>query len=153
MLTPRQTLGLTRMAFFCLCATAGVLMLGPFQGLERSLGLSDKEAHAILFFTLTCGLFLVAPQRRRVELAAVALLIGVGIELAQGATGRSMSMADVAADALGVTAATLPGLIERLRHHVRAHPYLTWREIARSDRRRSGAARRPSPAMAAKAAS
>lgn len=135
--TPRQIVRLCRLAAaVCALGLAG-LMLGPFQGLEEAFGLSDTAAHAIAFFAATTGLFLVAPQWRRGDIAMGAVAFGVVIELLQGLTGRSMSLTDVAADLVGVGVALVPGTIERLRWMARAHPDLTLAEIAARDRRAS----------------
>ena len=113
------------------------LMLGPFQGLERAFGLSDKAAHAIAFFAATTGLFLIAPGWRRSDIALGAAGFGVAIEALQGLTGRSMSATDVLADLLGIGVALIPGLIEQVRWMARAHPDLTLAEINAQDRRRT----------------
>jgi hypothetical protein len=74
-------------------ATAGAvmliaLMLGPFQGLEQRVGMTD-----------------VLPA------AGLALALGIAVELLQAQLGRSASLSDLAADLVGIVlAATLwPG--------------------------------------------
>lgn len=122
-------------------AIVGLLIftLGPFQGVESRAGLSDKSAHAIAFYVITLLVFCVAPQSRRNDLALMTLGLGLLIELAQGLTGRSVSLLDFLADAAGVFAATAPGWIERLRYDARRNPYLTFSDISAKDRRqRSG---------------
>ncbi|MBN9318548.1 MAG: hypothetical protein J0I28_02515 [Caulobacterales bacterium] len=111
-------------------------MLGPFQGLEESFGLSDKAAHALAFYATTLGLFLAAPRMRRMDLALGVLGFGLVMEGLQGVAGRDISLWDFAADAAGVAAAVAPGMVERLRHHVRTNPYMTFAEIGARDRRR-----------------
>lgn len=135
-LTPRHLLIAGRLTAALTVLLATVLMLGPFQGLERSLGLSDAVAHAIAFYLLTVMAFLVAPRARRTDLWIMVMAFGVAVEIIQGFTGRSASLADLMADAFGATAAILPGLVERLRTDVRRHPYMSYRDIARLDRRR-----------------
>ena len=115
------------------------LTLGPFQGAEGAFGLSDKAAHMVAFYGLTILAFIVAPSRRRTDLAIIVLTFGLAIEIAQGLSGRSTSLSDFMADMLGVAFATLPGLVERLRHNARTNPYMTFANIARSDRRRHSA--------------
>ncbi|AQR63374.1 hypothetical protein BZG35_05550 [Brevundimonas sp. LM2] len=110
-------------------------MLGPFQGAEKAFGLTDTMAHAIAFYALSMGLFLCFPRWRRTDLAIVAMAIGVAVEVLQGMTGRSASVHDLLADGAGVLAATLPGLVERLRHQVRSNPYMSFADIRRYDRR------------------
>ena len=135
-LTPRKIVRLARAGAAVSTLLLAFLMLGPFQGIEQAFGLSDKAAHAIAFFAATTGLFLIAPNWRRGDIALGAAALGVLIELLQGLTGRSMSMTDVLADFLGIGVALIPGLIEQVRWMARAHPDLTLAEIARQDRRR-----------------
>lgn len=130
--TPRRLTLILRLSGLAASIGLSILLLGPFQGAETALGLTDKEAHAIGFFGLTLGLFALAPNRRRTDLALVAIFIGVVVELLQGLTGRSLSLADLGWDAIGVAAATLPGLIERLRFYLRE-------ETASASRPRGGA--------------
>lgn len=134
-MTPNRLVLILRLAAVVsgLCLTA--LLLGPFQGLEQTLGLSDKEVHAIAFFAVTVGLFVIAPRRRRTDLALAALAFGVIIELVQGLTGRSASLSDLMADSVGILAAVLPGMAERLRHHIRTHPNLDFGSIRMLDQR------------------
>lgn len=135
MLTPRLALLVTRVNVAMGAAVMLLLMIGPFQGVEQQVGLTDKAAHAIAFYGFTIGLFLSAPDWRRTDLALFALAFGILVEVAQGVTGREMSVRDVGADALGVAAATLPGMVERLRHHTRSRPdHSVWR-ILQGDRR------------------
>ncbi|WP_221230732.1 hypothetical protein [Brevundimonas variabilis] len=126
-------------------------MLGPFQGLEQSIGLNDTAAHVIAFYALTIIAFTVAPGRRRTDLAIMLLGFGLAIELAQAATGRSASLADLLADAAGITAALVPGFVERLRRDVRLYPSMSYAEIRRMDRRRArrAPASKPSPGATA----
>ena len=109
-----------RLALGAAAAAGAVVLLGPFQGLEREFGLSDGAAHAMLFYLSTLGAFAAFPQRRRTDLALGMLALAALTEALQGLTGRSMSVGDLAADALGVAAAAAPALIERLRYVLRA---------------------------------
>ena len=127
------------------CAVVGALMLGtlvlgPFQGLESRVGLSDAAAHAIAFYGLSLTLFLIAPSRRRTDLIVVALGIGVSIELLQLLVGRSADLRDLLADAAGIAAAASPVWIEQIRRQIRRHPFLTISEAIRKDRRRTQSA-------------
>lgn len=137
MLTPRHALFLLRL--LAVAGTVGlvILLLGPYQGLELRFGMTDKPAHAIAAFFFTQALFMVAPGWRRLDLALIVLLLGALVEVAQGATGRSMSISDFAADGLGVSVALVPGLIEQLRRHVRTSPDVAFAEIRKGDRRQS----------------
>lgn len=149
-LTPRTIVQYARLAAVVAVLGLVYLMLGPFQGLEAALGLSDKAAHAIAFFAATTGLFLIAPGWRRGDIALGAIGFGLLIELLQGLTGRSMSATDVLADVVGIAVALVPGLIEQLRWMARTHPDRTLGEILALDRRRSGEAIRPTEEHAQK---
>jgi VanZ family protein len=142
MLTPRTLQRCFKVFFAFAFVGLAVLMLGPFQGLEQIFGLSDKEAHAIAFFAVTNALFIVAPRTRRNDLAMIAATIGLALELLQGLTGRSMSLGDFIADTVGITAAVVPGVVERLRHQLRTHPNLSLNQLAAMDRRTKGRRRR-----------
>ena len=135
-MTPNRLVALLRLAAVVSVIGLTVLLLGPFQGLERMFHLTDREAHAIAFFGVTLGLFAIAPRWRRTDLALVALAFGVSIELAQGLTGRSASAMDLLADGVGILAALCPGLIERLRHPIRTSPDVDVEVIRAADRRK-----------------
>lgn len=139
-MTPNRVVALLRVAAAASAVGLTLLLLGPFQGLEQVFHLSDKEAHALAFFGVTVGLFSIAPRWRRTDLALAALAFGVLIELAQGLTGRSVSLVDLIADSVGILAALVPGLVERLRHHVRTSPDVDFAVIRSLDRRRPQAA-------------
>jgi VanZ family protein len=131
-----------------------VLALGPFQGAERLVGLSDKTAHAVAFGGLLAVSFLAFPRSRRGDLAIAALVLGAGVEVAQLFGHRSASLLDWLADAAGVATIYGASMIETIRKMARDHGGQTFAEIAALDRRR--AARRPSitfaPAKASRAA-
>ncbi len=138
MITPHRVVLVLRVATACTILGLLAFTLGPFQGVEARAGLSDKSAHAIAFYVVTLMVFAVAPQWRRNDLAVMTLGLGLLIELAQGLTGRSASLMDFLADAVGVVAATAPGWIERLRYDARRHPYLSFGDISARDRRKAG---------------
>lgn len=139
-----QTLLLTnRIAAAALVVGLLVIMVGPFQGVERILGLNDSVAHAIAFYGLSLMVFAVAPTWRRNDLAVAVFGIGVLVELAQGLMGRSASVLDLCANSVGIAAAVLPSFVERLRHETRRHPHSPVSELARLDRRRSKASALP----------
>lgn len=87
------------------------LMLGPFQGLEQRVGLTDVAAHAVGFGVITAALLLNLPRLGRLPSAGLALALGGGIELLQAMSGRSASLTDLAADLVGIAlvAALWPG--------------------------------------------
>ena len=101
-------------------ATLLVILLGPFQGLEARIGLSDKTAHAAAFYALSLGLFASLPRVRRTDLAIGVVAFAAATEVAQTFTGRTGSFEDLAADATGVLVAVLPAMVERLRYALRA---------------------------------
>ena len=84
-----------------------VLMLGPFQGAEGEVGMTDGMAHLAAFGLIAGALMINLPRSPRVHVAALALSIGIAVEFIQGATGRSASLHDVAADAIGIAIVTL----------------------------------------------
>ncbi len=93
-----------------------VAMLGPFQGAEQNIGLSDKPAHAIGFFIITVCLALIAPSLGVWRTALLALALGAGVEVVQGISGRSANPFDLLADGIGILAASIVrGLAERAR--------------------------------------
>ena len=140
-ITPYKVVIAVRLAgivcFLALC----VLTVGPFRGLERQFGLNDTAAHVIAFYGLTIIAFVVAPDRRRMDLAIILLSFGVAIEIVQAATGRSASVLDFLADAAGITAAIIPGFVNQLRRDARLYPFMSYADIKRMDRRQN---RRPS---------
>ena len=114
MLTPRRIVMAARLVFVMASLGMAVLMLGPFQGLEQMFGLDDKAAHAVAFYGVASGLFLIAPNQRRDDLALYVIAAAFGAELLQALTGRSVSVIDFLAGAAGVAAAWAPWSYERL---------------------------------------
>ena len=147
-MTPNRLVALLRVCALCSAVGLTILFLGPFTYLVDVFHVTDKQAHAFAFFGVTLGLFAIAPRWRRTDLALAALAFGVLIELAQGLTGRSASLSDLMADGVGILAALLPGLVERLRHHVRTSPDIDFASIRARDRR-SRAAPAPAPVIQA----
>lgn len=148
MLTPNHVVTTARAVLIGGALTAAVLMLGPWPGLEKVFGLSDKAAHVIAFGGLIAVSFLAFPRMRRNDLAVAAVLLGASIEVAQLFTAdRSASISDVLADAVGVGAVYIVSHIENLRALARKRGAVTFAEIAAQDHRRG--ARRLSPAVKA----
>lgn len=85
---------------------AGLLfvMIGPFQGAERGVGVSDGTAHALAFAFITGALLLNLPKRSRLQIVLLALGVGIGVEFAQGLSGRDADWHDVVADVVGILA-------------------------------------------------
>lgn len=106
-----------RLAALVVAAGLLVVMLGPFQGAERAIGLHDLDAHALAFAWLAVCFHLWAPKRSRLQIWLLTVGLGVFVEIVQGLTGRSASFSDLAADALGA------GLVALLwPWPLRAHP-------------------------------
>jgi len=123
---------------------AAVLMLLPvFQGAEQYVGLTDKQAHALAFYAFTVCAFLAMPRMRRRDLALAVLAMGAAAEVAQIVTGRSASVIDLSADAVGVFAAWAPAQIEQMRRMARKYPGLSLRQIRALDRRRGEGLKKP----------
>ena len=102
---PLRVTGLARVAFWACLLGVAVLTLTPVQHLPPQVfSLWDKAQHAGGFVVLTL-LGLWAYPQRAVTLLAAMLALGVGIEVAQSATGwRYGDVADWVADAVGVAA-------------------------------------------------
>lgn len=103
---PLRVTGLARVAFWACLLGVVVLSLTPVQQLPpQVLNLWDKAQHAGGFAVLTL-LGLWAYPQRAIKLLAAMLALGVGIEVAQSATGwRYGDVLDWVADAVGVAAA------------------------------------------------
>lgn len=93
---------LIRWASLTVIAVLLILMLGPFQGAERAIGMTDKLAHALAFGMITAGVFLNAPRWSRLTVGGLAFSIGLGVELIQSVTGRDFEVRDVMADLAGI---------------------------------------------------
>jgi len=136
MSTPRQLVSALRLGTVLALLGLTVLLLGPFQGLVHVFQVSEREAHALAFFGVTLALFATLPRWRRTDLALVALSFATLTEIGQSLTGRSMSLTDLAWDGIGILAALLPGMVERLRHYVRTNPDVNFASLRASDQRR-----------------
>ena len=135
MLTPNHVVIAARAVLVFGAVTATILMLGPFQGMEAIFGLTDKSAHAIAFGGLTAVSFAAFPRMRRSDLARAALILGGAAEVAQMFGGRSASLADWAADAVGIVTVYGSSLIESARKMAREHGALPFSTITAMDRR------------------
>lgn len=106
-----------RLAFWACLLAVVALSLTPVQHLPQQVfSLWDKAQHAGGFAVLTL-LGLWAYPHRATTLLVAMLALGVGIELAQAATGwRYGDVADWVADAVGVAAAyTVWRLLQAVR--------------------------------------
>ena len=149
MLTPNHVVTTARAVLVAGALAVAVLTLGPYQGLEHVFGLSDKVAHALAFGGLLAVSFVAFPRMRRSDLAIAAVMLGASVEVAQLFTpDRSASLADLAADAVGVCVIHFASQIESLRALARQRGGARFSDIMAQDRRRG--ARRP--ALVAKSA-
>jgi len=106
---------LPRFATIAVALCLAALMIGPFQDLEDEVGVSDKLAHAAAFALIAATLFLNWRAGSRIQITAVALVIGVSVEAIQGATGRDMETSDIVADLAGIILTTVCWRGRRLR--------------------------------------
>ena len=136
MTTPRQVVALARVLFIGFALVLTGALLGPFQGAEKHIGLSDVVAHVLAFYGLSVAILAVAPRSRREDLALIVVAFAIATEVIQGVTGRNMSLWDFGADMGGLVAAMLPSYVDRLRYLVRTQPDLDFAIIAAEDRRR-----------------
>ena len=142
-MTPTHTLSLFRGGLAIGLAGLLWLLLNPVEGAEAAFGLSDGVAHALAFYALTLCLFAAAPKHRRSDLAALMIGLAGATEAGQALVGRDPGLRDLTANVAGIMAAYAPGLIERFRHHLRAHPHRSWTEIRADDGRQSARQRTP----------
>ncbi len=82
------------------------LCLRPAGGDPPALPHIDKLQHFLAYLSLTAWFGALIDRSRYLLLAAAMLMLGAGIELAQGAMelGRTAAFADVLANALGISA-------------------------------------------------
>jgi VanZ family protein len=113
--TPAQARTAARILLALAAIVCAVGMLGPFQGVEKTLISPDKAAHFTAFFGLTLLMFSAAPNRRRFDLVMLSVLAGSGIEILQALTGRDGELGDVLADAAGAFAVYVPVWLEWAR--------------------------------------
>ncbi|UAL08997.1 VanZ family protein [Caulobacter segnis] len=136
MFKPVHLVAAARVTLLLGALTVAVLTLGPFQGAERLVGLSDKEAHALAFGGLLAVSFLAFPRMRRNDLALAALILGGATEIAQIIGHRDGNFLDWLADAAGILVVHGASLIESVRKMAREQGHLTFAQIAAMDQRR-----------------
>ncbi|CAL4866435.1 hypothetical protein MMA231_00676 [Asticcacaulis sp. MM231] len=106
---------MVRTCLVVLTVTIGVLVFGPFSGLEQKVGFTDKEAHALAFYALTVVALLALPKIRKWDVALACLALGGLVEVVQAMVGRDGNIADWLADALGVALVMAPLVMLSLR--------------------------------------
>ena len=137
MLTPRHVMFGARGGLVAGFWASALVLMGPWQGVGRPVGVSDWLAHVIAFGLLVALASLAFPNRRRNDIAIALLLLAGGVEAVRIFTGQAgASLADWASDALGVAIIHFAGQIETVRSLARRAPYQTFQEIRSSDRRR-----------------
>lgn len=104
-----------RACFALIIIAVSILVFGPFQGAESGFGLTDKEAHALAFYTLTALGLLAAPRVRKSDVVLGLLAFGAFIEVVQSFIGRDGDVFDWLADGLGIMMAYLPMMFEKAR--------------------------------------
>ena len=111
---------LARVVAVIVAAVAVVLLLGPFGAPDGW----DKVLHAAGFYGFTLLALACFPWHRKGDLIVTVLALGASSELAQGITGRDMSVFDFCADAAGVALAAGPIYVARFRQIAQRQPNL-----------------------------
>lgn len=83
------------------------LLLAPGGTIEAEEVIWDKAAHFIAFGLILWSLGVLFRRLPRLAAAALAIVIGAAVEVAQAYVGRDPSWGDLLADALGVAVALL----------------------------------------------
>lgn len=129
---------LIRASLLVLTATVAILVFGPFGGAEERFGLTDKESHILAFYALAALSLLAMPRMRKWDVVLICLAIGGVIEVIQPFIGRSGSILDWLADAMGVFLAVVPMMFEAARRSLRGEGRERTRQRRRSDMPRPG---------------
>lgn len=124
---------LIRASLLVLTAAVAILVFGPFSGAEERLGLTDKESHILAFYALAALSLLAMPRMRKWDVVLICLAIGGVIEVIQPFIGRSGSILDWLADAMGVFLAVIPMMFEAARRSLRGESREWTRLRRRSD--------------------
>ena len=91
---------------------------GPIREVLRSVPMSDKIGHFVIYGSIAFFVALLAKRPQRIRVAAGAVMaLGIADEIRQiGEAGRTYSLADLVANALGILAGVaVAKLIIRLR--------------------------------------
>jgi VanZ family protein len=97
----RPGLWIAGACLLCVAIVVGSLLPGPLVAMP---GISDKLEHAGAYFLLTSWLAGMVERGRYLGVAVAALLLGAGLEVAQGllTTTREADLHDLAANAGGI---------------------------------------------------
>lgn len=128
---------LIRISLIVMTAAVAILVFGPFSGAEQRFGLTDKESHILAFYALASFGLLAMPRMRKWDVVLICLAIGGLIEVVQPFIGRSGSIIDWLADAVGVFLAVVPMMFEDVRRGLRGEGRERTRLRRRSDRPRT----------------
>lgn len=112
----RRLLILARIGFFALLASIFVVTLGPFQGDEKYVLLSDKGAHGLAFYCLAVAAIFAFPRFPRWAVVVVCSFSGRLIEILQGIAGRDAEWLDWLADSIGAVMAVTPIFFVHIYH-------------------------------------
>ncbi len=93
----------------------GIGMMGPWRHAEAAFVPWDKAAHFMAFYGLTLLMLAAFPTRRRLDVACLAILAGVGVEVVQKLSGSDAEFGDIVADTAGALAVIAPMWVENLR--------------------------------------
>ena len=101
-----------------------ILLLGPASQIELNGQYlhQDKAAHFLAFGLLLWTFGVLIPTWSRIGLAGLAILVGGGVEIVQGATGRDAEWLDFAADTAGTLTALAIWTLWRRFQPRRARP-------------------------------
>ncbi|WP_372784525.1 VanZ family protein [Phenylobacterium sp.] len=136
-MTPGRIVLAVRILTVFAAAIATVLLLGPFHAPNGW----DKLAHGTMFYGFTLLALVCLPWNRKEDIVLAVILIGGASEIAQGFTGRDMSLFDWLADSAGAIVAAVPVYVARLRQVAQQG-----RDGVADRRARGAAIRPPSPA-------
>ena len=117
-MTPSKIVLRVRILTVFAAAIATVLLLGPFHAPQGW----DKLAHATMFYGFTLLALVCLPWSRKGEIVLAVVAIGAASEIAQGFTGRDMSVFDWLADSAGALIAAAPVYVAQLRQVAQQAP-------------------------------
>lgn len=149
LLTPHKLLTALRFVGILGGLAALIALTGPFKYAQLGLPFPDTVAHALLFYGLGALMLGALPQSRTLDLALALTGLGAASEVAQSLVGREMSLHDFAGDLIGVSLVIAPVYLSRFRDLVRIQPHVTFDDLRRMDRRKSGT-RKSAPRVTAR---
>ena len=115
MIPVRRSALIARALLVAAALVCGIGMMGPWRHAEATLVPWDKAAHFMAFYGLTLLMLAAFPTRRRLDVACLAILAGIGVEVVQKLSGSDAELGDIIADSAGVLAVIAPMWVENLR--------------------------------------